>query len=102
MIVYNVTIKIDTEAHDSWVEWMTYTHIPDVLNTGLFTGHKMLRLLEQDDTEGFTYVIQYFCKDLSTFKLYEEKYSPLLRRQHTERYKNKFVAFRTLMEAVNS
>ena len=101
MIVYNITIKIDVEAHDSWIEWMTETHIPDVLSTGLFASHRIFRLLEQDESEGLTYVIQYFCNDMDSFRIYEEKFAEQLREEHTEMFKNRFVAFRTLMETVN-
>ena len=100
MIVYSITIKVDVEAHDSWLEWMTETHIPDVLSTEVFSSHKIFKLLEQDDSEGFTYVIQYFCNDLASFKIYEEKFAPQLKEEHTEMFKHKFVAFRTLMEVV--
>ena len=38
MILYNVTIKVDHDIHDEWMEWMKQTHIPQVLETGLFIG----------------------------------------------------------------
>jgi hypothetical protein len=36
MIVYNVTVKVNTEVHDEWFAWMKETHIPEVMKTGLF------------------------------------------------------------------
>lgn len=99
MILYNVTVKIHNDVHDDWLKWMRETHIPDVMNTGMFVESKMLRILH-DEPEGVTYAFQYFCKDMETFQTYQSKYAKALQADHTERYKDKYVAFRTLMEVV--
>ena len=31
MIIYNVTISIDKEVENHWLDWMKNTHIPDVM-----------------------------------------------------------------------
>ncbi|MCO6490485.1 MAG: DUF4286 family protein [Phaeodactylibacter sp.] len=100
MILYNVTVKIDLAAHDDWLAWMKNVHIPDVLATGLFTEHKLCRLLGVDESDGITYAIQYFSPDMETFQEYQQHHAPRLQKEHTERYKDKYVAFRTLMEVL--
>ena len=35
-------------------------HIPEVMSSGQFSDYKFFRLLEQDETDGVTYIIQYF------------------------------------------
>lgn len=100
MILYNVTVKVDLDIHDEWLNWMKTAHIPDVMNTGLFIEHKICRLLYIDESDGITYAFQYFCKDLDTLKHYQAEFGPALQADHTNRYKDKFVAFRTLMEVV--
>ncbi len=99
MILYNVTVKIENNSHDDWLKWMKEVHIPEVLDTGLFEEYKICRILH-DDPEGETYAIQYFCKDMDTFKRYQTEYAPKLQAEHQKRYKNKYVAFRTLMEVL--
>ena len=37
MLVYNVTVKVNTDIHEEWLEWMKKTHIPEVLATGYFS-----------------------------------------------------------------
>ena len=64
MIVYNITIKIEPSIEKDWIDWQKKEHIPDVMATGLFTGFKFFRLLEADETEGITYVVQYFSSSL--------------------------------------
>ncbi len=100
MIVYNVTIKIEPEIHDDWMAWMKDKHIPAVMETGYFFDHKMYRLMELNEADGITYAIQYFCDSFENYMQYQKERAPALQEEHTARYKDKFVAFRTLMRAV--
>ena len=99
MILYNVTINVDDEVHHQWLEWMQKEHIPAMLSTGLFTGYRVCRLLDVDD-DGTTYSIQYSCKSLHEYHTYKEKHSHHMQQEGIHRFKDKFTAFRTLMEVV--
>jgi hypothetical protein len=101
MIIYNVTVKIDNEHHDDWLEWMQSTHIPDVMATGSFLSYRLSRVISMEDNDGTTYSIQYLCPDMKTLHQYQVHQAPDLQKEHTERYEGKFVAFRTLLEMVN-
>ncbi|REJ85319.1 MAG: DUF4286 family protein [Bacteroidetes bacterium] len=100
MIIYNVTVNIDDSVHDEWITWMRSVHIPDVMNTGFFIENRMLRILGDEESGGHTYSIQYSCESMEKLKMYQEKYAPALQKAHSEKYKDKFVAFRTLLELV--
>ena len=101
MIIYNVTVNINDDIHEDWLTWMKTVHIPDVLNTGKFTGYKMMKILSTHPEEtGHTYAIQYFCRDEETLQKYFQEDAPSLQKEHTERYKDKFTAFRTIMKEV--
>ncbi len=97
MYIYNVTVNIDDSVHDEWITWMQETHIPDVINTGLFISNRFCKVMV-DEESGTTYSIQYLIKDLETFKLYEEMYAPTLQAEHTAKFEGKFVAFRTMLK----
>jgi Domain of unknown function (DUF4286) len=99
MIIYNVTINIDDDVHLQWLEWMQKEHIPAVLSTNLFNGYRMCRLLDVDD-EGTTYSIQYSCQSLVEYNEYKEKHASRLQRESIDKFKDKFTAFRTLLEVV--
>jgi len=101
MVVYNITIKINTGIEQEWIKWQKDEHIPDVMSSGLFHEYKFFRLLEQDETGGITYIVQYFAFSLENYKNYIENFAPLLREKAFARWGNQFIAFRTIMESVN-
>lgn len=101
MILYNVTVKVDEAIHPEWLAWMKKTHIPDVLATGHFVDHKICRLLSVEEEDGPTYAIQYFCNNLEAFRTYQEQDARRLQKEHMDKYGNRYVAFRTLMEVVS-
>lgn len=101
MIVYNVTIKIDPAIEREWVQWQQQEHIPEIMSTGLFTEYKMFRLLDQDESEGITYVCQYFAGSVADYECYVRDHAPLLRMKAIGRWGDQFIAFRTVMRLVN-
>ena len=100
MIIYNVTIKIVPEIEKTWVAWMKAEHIPDLMQTGLFTGYHLCRLLEQDETDGITFSVQYFCENKEAYDNYISAHAPLMRDKGFQKFGNQFIAFRTVMETI--
>ena len=101
MIVYNVTIKIDPQIEQEWLKWQKEEHIPEVMRTGLFNDHKMFRLLEQDEHEGITYVTQYFALSIDHYKKYIEQFSSQLRKKTVDKWGDRCIAFRSVMQIVH-
>jgi hypothetical protein len=99
MIIYNVTININNEVHDEWFRWMKDVHIPEVMATGYFIDWKMCKVLV-DEEEGTTYSIQYTCSNMEDLQRYQRKDSIRLQKIHADKYKDKYVSFRTLLEVV--
>lgn len=100
MIIYNVTVNIDDDVHDEWLQWMKLIHIPEVMATGYFLESKMCKILVEEE-QGTSYSIQYTCANMADLKEYQAKYAPELQKKHSEKYANKFVAFRTLLEVID-
>jgi hypothetical protein len=101
MIIYNVTLNIEDDAHDVWLAWMKETHIPQVMATGLFVEYTFSKLLSrQDDETGTTYVIQYMAECMEDYETYQAECAPALQAETRKLFEGKFVAFRTLMESV--
>ena len=101
MIIYNVTAKTDHSISDSWLQWMKEEHIPEIIATGCFTKATILRLLEIDESEGPTHAVQYFAESKANYNRYIQKYADELRKKAIEKWGEKFIAFRSLMQVVD-
>ena len=100
MFIYNVTIKIDHSIHEAWLQWMSETHITDVMNTGCFEKFVFVKIVDTDETEGPTYAVQYFAVSRAQYNRYIDVYAAKLRKDGMDKWGNQFIAFRTLMEVV--
>jgi hypothetical protein len=98
MFIYNVSLKIDWLVVEEWLRWMREEHIDEVLATGCFFEAKMFKLLEQDDTEGPTFIVQYSCNKKIDYLKYKKDFAPALQEKGAAKFGSKVVAFRSIME----
>lgn len=100
MFIYNVTVNINDDIQAEWVRWMKEVHIPDVLKTGCFIDSQMVKVLYVND-EGHTYSIQYKFLEMGDLEKYQKEFAPALQAEHTEKFKDKFAAFRTILQMID-
>ena len=100
MIIYNVTFKLAHEIAGEWVAWMKTEHMSELMQTSLFTDSKLYRLLDQDEEDGLTYIAQYFCNSMKEYQQYIAEHAQGMRDKGLNKFGNKFIAFRTVMESV--
>jgi hypothetical protein len=100
MFIYNVTVNIADDAHQEWLKWMKEKHIPDVMKTGCFIDNQMVKVLYVED-EGHTFSIQYKFLEMADIEKYQKEFAPKLQAEHTARFKDKYTAFRTLLQIVD-
>lgn len=100
MYLFNETVGVDASVEQEWLNWAKTAYIPAVLNTGLFTGHKIYKVLHESEDGGISYSIQFFSDTLENVVQFLEVFAPqLVERQH-QMFNHKHVAFRTLLEEV--
>ena len=80
---------------------MRNTHIPDVMSTGMFLSYRMCRLMGHEHTDAEIFTVQYLVKDMAHLMRYQEEFAPELQQQHSNRYEDKYAAYRSLMEVVD-
>jgi hypothetical protein len=100
MIIYNVTVCIDHNIHQEWLQWMKEVHIPEVMETNKFVSYKICRILDESQSDP-TFAIQYTCESMEILMDYQKNHSPELQKKHATRYEGKYAAFRTLLEVVD-
>ena len=100
-VIYNVTIKVDHTIAEAWLEWLKSEHIPDMIGTGCFNKAIILHLIESDDNEGITYAVQYYAESREKYNEYIDKFSVDMRQKGINKWGERFIAFRTVMQVVN-
>ena len=97
MIIYNVTVNVDEDVIPEWLKWMSEQHIPDVMQTGLFIECKLSKILAEE-AGGKSYSVQYLLENWNNYNDYQSKYAHKLQKEHIDKFGQKCVAFRTLLE----
>jgi hypothetical protein len=100
MLLYNVTVGVDKDIEQEWLTWMKQKHMPDMMKTGMFVSSKIFKVLHDQEDGTISYSVQYIAPTLDHIQKYLEVYAPALSEEHRQRYLNKHVAFRTLLEEV--
>ena len=100
MFIFNVTTKVNWSIHEAWLEWMQTEHMPALLRTNCFVRYQLLKLHEQDEEEGPTYIAQYFAESKALYNRYMEVYADAIREDYLDKWGNNFIAFRTLLEVI--
>ncbi|WP_162341137.1 DUF4286 family protein [Cyclobacterium salsum] len=100
MILYNITINIDSDRELEFVEWMKYEYLPRVMQTGLFIEKRFFRLLQEDNGDGVNFSAQFFAESMDDLEFYQQKYGPVIREELKEKFGSQFVSFRSVLESV--
>lgn len=98
MLLYNVTVTIDLDVHEDWLQWMRQVHIPEVMATGMFVSSRLCRLIGHEHEDAEIYTAQYLVADMAQLIRYRDEFAPELQRRHQARYDGKYAAFRSVME----
>jgi hypothetical protein len=100
MLLYNVTVGIDKDVEFEWLEWMKVEHIPEVMSTGMFIDFKLYKVLHDQEDGNVSYSVQYFARTINHVNIYFEKFAPKFLEKLRIRFKDKHVAFMTLLQEV--
>ena len=101
MIIYNVTVSIHPEIESQAMDWFRNIHIPEVLETGLFTEFSMYKVIESPvERTHNSYAFQYHLESWEKFEEYSEKHAPGLKKKTEEKFGENVLAFRTFLEKI--
>lgn len=100
MIAYNITTKVRQDILEAWLAWQLEEQIPGILATGLFESYQLYRLLEQDEEDGPTFVIQFLTTSFDHYREFMAKYSYALQKAAKQKWGDRFVCFETIMQSL--
>jgi S-adenosylmethionine:tRNA-ribosyltransferase-isomerase (queuine synthetase) len=100
MFLYNVTVGIDKEVETEWIAWIKEQHIPKIMNTGYFLESKLYKVVSQEDENSVSYCIQLFSDKIEKIVEYLDKHTNTIIEEHRQKFKDRHVAFNTLLEEI--
>lgn len=100
MFIYNITTKIDNDIEDEWLRWQKEVHIPDVMSTLLFYDYRFFKLADQDESDGKTFIIQFYSENKISYETYIKLYSERFTEKTLYKLGGKFIVFQSLLESV--
>jgi len=100
MFIYNITVKVENEILNEWMQWQKEIHIPEMIATGCFYDHRFYKLLEHEEEDGKTFVIQFYANSKNEYNNYVENFADDLRQKSREKWKDHAIYFRTLLQNV--
>lgn len=101
MILYNVTIILDSEIQSDWLNWMQQKQIPLIMETGYFVSNRLLRVVDSPN-EGVTYCVQFIADSIQKLNDFKQKNGQFLESNTPLEFNNKLVIFPTVMEFIDN
>ena len=96
MIIYNVTLSINPKIESSVLAWLRETHIPEVMDTGLFLSYNMFKIIESHKERSHnSYAIQYTLESWEKFDDYSLNFAEELQAKTRTKFGENVLAFRT-------
>jgi hypothetical protein len=101
MFIYNITMKVEQSIHSEWLNWMKMEHLPEVLATGCFSSHRLLKVLDLDETDGMTFALQLMTEKRSSYTNYISQFAAEIQKKSWQKWGQRLLSFSTLMESVD-
>ena len=99
MVIYNVTLSIDTSVSSEWLAWMRQTHMVEIMKTGCFMECRLSKVHGEEEG-GHTYSVMYLAKGQYDLDRYNTSYAQAMQKSHADLFAGKFSAFRTTLEVI--
>lgn len=100
MILYNITFHVELDVVDDFKEFLQNQHLPTLHNNQNILEHKLLKLLNVDESEAITMTLQYFLKDMGTYNQHIAVVDSKLKKEINELYGEKVLYFCSVLEKI--
>ena len=99
MLLYNLTTIIEDTAAAEWLTWTREQYVDAIMATGKFVSHRLLRVVDSPN-EGVTFCLQFVAENAREYDDYQRLYAENIERMADEKFKNRSVCYRSLMEYI--
>jgi len=99
MIVFNTTYLVSFEVHDTWLQWISFRHIPAMLETTFFTDPRLFKVLIDED-QGVTYSLQFSSPTMDMVRNWQKKHQGEMEADLKETFGESVMFFSTFLEEI--
>ena len=88
---------------EEWLQWVKEEHIPEVMDTGKFTGYYLFRVVasgSEQDEKSTSYSVQFYAESMKELQLYAATHAPELQQKMKQRWSDKLATFKTVLESI--
>ncbi len=100
MLIYNITIKIEWTKQPKWLQWMKSIYIAEIMKSNCFTKYQFARLLDIDEDDGPTYVLQLYTENREKYNEFTDRFLPPIEVLGYEKWGSSMLLFSTLMDVI--
>jgi DNA-directed RNA polymerase beta' subunit len=100
MILFNETVSIENAVAEEWLQWMQETHVPEVMATTFFIKFQIAKVMEDEDTGGTTYAVQYYARHMDDLLEYHRDHDKIMQGKMQAKFAGQYAAFRTVLTVV--
>lgn len=95
---YHVWVCVASEIAEEWREWMRATHVPAVMQTGVFRSYDLFSYEgPRVEAQERAFVVRYEAFSQEALHTYFSIHAPALQAEHEKRYRGKFRAERFIL-----
>ncbi len=101
MIFYQVFCTVPSELAEDWQQWMSTSHIPAVLTTGLFIDAAFTEEIDARTNDTQLFCTLYRLERQELYDIYRERHAPTLQAHVRERYGERIRCTRHLLHVLS-
>ena len=100
MVLYNLTIAVEPQQSNEWLDYMRSEHIPKIMATGWFINYRICQIPPSGDAE-MAFAVQYTAPTEAHFRRYEAEFAAKLRGEYQGRFGQSTGLFRTILKIID-
>lgn len=100
MLIYNTTYHIENDEARNFVIWLHEVYMPQIEEQGLLKNPRLTRILSHKEEESECFSLQWEVEDSQVLHRWHTQLGAKLNTEMVNAFKNKVIAFPTLMEVI--
>lgn len=100
MLIYNTTYHIENDEARNFVIWLHEVYMPQTEGHGLLKNPRLTRILSHKEEESECFSLQWEVEDSQALHRWHTQLGAKLNTEMLSAFKNRVIAFPTLMEVI--